>query len=357
MHTPTLFQAGLVRWQREPLLAFEEFLAQYRFGRRTLRPSSYAIYRGMFERLLAWCLAQDIALLSLTQEDLQRFLDSRPAERGQHRATGLSPLSRHRYLLLFRALFDHWQTLGRLEPSPTQPTPTKSEDAPAARAPLENAALHLLTHSAAPEREQPEHLTAQECELLVQALLETLREGGHLPWKRLRDAALVLTLLGAGLRVGELLALHWDQLSWDPSGKNLLSVHVPEHLPYPARDIEGVHPFAVEALQRWKTQHATSRLAPGRVFPADRAARALSAATVYRHVQAALHACGLHRRYEGPTLLRNSCALLWLKQGVPLAQVTRWLGHRQQRSTEALLGVGLSSAQALTESAAEDRLV
>lgn len=320
----SLFSEGLSRWQREPMLAFEEFLATYRFGRRALRPSSYTIYRGMFERLLAWCLAEGVPLWSLTEDDLQRFLDNRSGSGG---AAPLGRVSRHRYLLFFRALFDHWRTLGRMEPTP---------EALSAEPPRDNPALRLLTSVAAPERDAPEFLTLAESERLIEALLDQLRHPVHARWKLQRNPAMLLVVLGTGLRVGELIALRWEQVVRDEANATSWQVRVPEHPPYPARDIEQPHHFACEALSRWREVHQAARLAPTLVFPANRTGAPLSAATVFRQAKAALQACGIHRRYEGPTLLRNSCAARWLAQGKPVLTVMQWMGHRQLRSTEVL---------------------
>ena len=50
----SLFNYGAADWLSEPDVAFDSFLSGYRFNQRRLRPSSFVVYKGMFNRLRVW---------------------------------------------------------------------------------------------------------------------------------------------------------------------------------------------------------------------------------------------------------------------------------------------------------------
>ena len=123
-----LFQYGRTQWLAEPHAAFDDFLQSYRFGTRALRPSSAVIYRGMFRRLMKWAGEGRVGLFDLNESALESFLQ----------AQGIRPETRHRYLLVFRALFAH------LDQLPAE------NSAPAAHA-GSNPALNLLLFEVDPK--------------------------------------------------------------------------------------------------------------------------------------------------------------------------------------------------------------
>ena len=92
-----LFNYSGADWLVEPDAAFDSFLASYRFNQRRLRPSTFVIYKGMFNRLRSWAKEHGISLFETKEPAIEQFLDGR----------GLSPETRHRYLLLFTTLFEH----------------------------------------------------------------------------------------------------------------------------------------------------------------------------------------------------------------------------------------------------------
>lgn len=147
-------------------MAFDAFLAGYRFEGRNLRASSFVVYRGMFMRLHEWLEQQDKTLFSLNEKLINEFLNSRT----------LSAESRHRYLLLYTTLLAHLADFKGAQ---------------------DNLARALLLEQEAPERENPEWLTAAE----AQAFLTTAAPGSG--WKQLRNRALAHTVLGAGLHSSE----------------------------------------------------------------------------------------------------------------------------------------------------------
>ena len=324
-----LFRYGLAEWQHEPEAAFDAFLSSHRFNQRQLRPSSFTVYRGMFGRLRVWAAGQGHGLLDLDEARLSLFLQGRT----------LSEETRHRYLLVFTSLFAH---LAQLRLSAETATPAA------------NPARALLLAHNAPLRDDPEWLTPAE----VRAFIGALPPLDSKNWKRVRDRALALLVLGAGLRSSEVLALKLSDINRKTGA--LETIWVQAQKPRPARQVP-VHLFAVQALEAWLTlrakalgpaakggeQGATTAVQEGEqeagraiagelVFPASPAGAPLTQATLFRLVKKTLEAAGVAKRYEGPTLLRNTCGTLWLQKSEPW-QVMAWMGHATLRTTELLL--------------------
>lgn len=311
-----LFTYGPAEWAAEPGTAFDAFLSSYRFNNRGLRASSFEVYRGMFSRLRTWASGHGVELFDLNGAHIEDFLQGR----------GLSDETRHRYLLLFTTLFTHLALLR-----------SDVEE-------LANPARELLLEREAPGREEPEHLGTVE----LRRFLDAIPPGEQ--WKRVRDRALLYAILGAGLRSTESLTLRLD--AFHRKAEFLDSVWVPAHKPSPARQVP-LHSFAAPALEQWLGLRATLGSAtegkaagtsgldslgiPGDlVFPANLAGAPLTPVTLFRLVKNTLQRAGIVKRYEGPTLLRNTAGALWLKKHEPL-QVALWMGHATARTTELLL--------------------
>lgn len=313
-----LFDYAEADWLAEPEVAFDAFLVGYRFNNRRLRASSFSIYQGMFSRLLDWAKHRGESLFALREAALARFLEERR----------LSDETRHRYLLLLATLFEH---LARV----------RAGQSPVAPQPVDNPARVLLLEREAPGREDPAFLSPEE----VQRFTAALPQGMN--WKRLRDRAMLMLLLGAGLRTSEILALHISDLQLKDGQPDGLWVQACK--PRPARQVP-IQRMAVPAIADWLKEREMytsgnaprsvrckeQRLAGSLLFPANLAGVPLNAPTLFRLVKATLAAAHLVKRYEGPTLLRNSCGALWLRQHEPL-QVSLWLGHETVHTTERLL--------------------
>lgn len=291
-----LFSFDAQAWRQEPVAAYDAFLAGRRPNGRPLRKSTFAIYRGMYQRLLEWLESYGMSVHDLGARHLEGFLASRK----------LSDESRHRYLLAFTEVYQHLALLRDEEGNP---------------------ARELLTATRAPDRQEPEALTPEE----VQKVLATLSMQKDRRWKSRRFETLVCVLLGAGLRTSELLTLRIRDI------EECSFVHIQAQRPRPKRKVP-LHGFARGAVQQWMTYRARelSHIPGDRVFPGNEGGAALAASTLFRQVKTVLEASGITRRYEGPMLLRNTCGAAWLSH-VELYQVKEWLGHELARSTEQLL--------------------
>lgn len=290
-----LFLYGVSDWARDPDEAFDAFMSSYRFEGRGLRQSSYVVYRGMFQRLRRWMEDAGLAVVDLDEAQLESFLDSR----------NLSGETRHRYLLVFTALYRHLAELREIQ---------------------DNPARALLLQSHPPDREAPEALTPAEVEAVV-ASWPTVKT-----WKHARSKALTFIILGSGLRSSEALTLKTQELN--RKGGRIATIWVKRHGVHLERTVP-LQGFAEPVLQEWLSLRETLSLPGSLVFPADAKGGPLSPATLFRQTQTALERAGVARRYEGPTLLRNTCGAMWLAKN-PALKVQQWLGHELLRTTEQL---------------------
>lgn len=291
-----LFNYDAKAWGREPVAAFDEFLAGHRSNGRALRPSSFAVYRGMFLRLTDWLSADGLTVHDLEAGNLEDFLSSRH----------LAGETRHRYLLAFTELYQHLAIIRDAEGNP---------------------ARELLTAAPAPDRLAPEALVPTE----VVRSLDLLRAQEATGWKDRRLEAMFCLLLGAGLRTTELLALRPQDVARESS------VWVKPHKPRPERTVP-LEALAAHAMRDWlSVRHRELAHVPGALlFPGNERGAPLTASTLFRQVQGLLAAAGVSRRYEGPMLLRNTRAAVWLARH-PAPVVRPWLGHQHLRTTEELL--------------------
>ncbi len=312
-----LFDFGIEQWLSEPDVAFDAFLSGYRFNERRLRASSFRIYKGMFGRLREWALAQGLSLFDLKAASIEQFLGSR----------GLSAETRHRYLLLFTSLFEHLAHI-------------RAGEAELPSLSLANPARTLLLEREAPSREDPDFMNMAEVRRFVDALPASSN------WKRLRDRAMALMVLGAGLTSSEVLRLRVSDLRFKSGA--LEGVWIPAHKPRPERQAP-IQFWARPYVEAWLQEReslcrgdssllrALDRpLVGSLLFPSNLAGAPLKAVTLFRLVKTALDRAGVVKRYEGPMLLRNSCGALWLHQH-ELLQVSLWMGHATVRYTELLL--------------------
>jgi len=161
------------------------------------------------------------------------------------------------------------------------------------------------------------------------AIADDAEDEGREPWIGLRDKAVLLLLYGAGLRVGEAMALTGAVLplgdTLTVTGKRAKTRVVP--LLTPVR----------EAIERYL---ATSPWGVSRDLPIFRGAKGgpLSADLVRRAVRAARARLGLSERTT-PHALRHSFATHLLGRGADLRSLQELLGHASLSSTQVYTGV------------------
>jgi integrase/recombinase XerD len=251
-------------------------------------PRTVEAYRRDLEHFARWLGS---APSRATTEQLESYL-------AQLRADGLSPATIARRLASLRALYKHLMLLG-------------------ARA--DNPAAEL----ASPRRIRrlPRTLSPAEAERLIDAA------NGTTP-RALRDSAIVELLYGAGLRVGELVALERGSVDLDERLVRALGKGSKER-------IVPVGRRAAEALRRYLARgrpYLDTRRRPELFLNAK--GGPLTRAGVFLILRRLAGKAGLEPERIHPHLLRHSFATHLLEGGADLRSVQEMLGHADLATTE-----------------------
>jgi integrase/recombinase XerC len=200
-----------------------------------------------------------------------------------------------------------------------------------ARYGLHNPALRAMRAPRAGQR-LPRPLAIEEVALLTDAATD---EPGRTPWLLARDAALLLLLYGAGLRIGEALALDRGDL---PDGaESTLRVMGKGR----KERLVPLLPVIRDALAAYleACPHVLDAGSP--LFVGERGRR-LQQAVVQKRVRELRHALGLPETAT-PHSLRHSFATHLLGSGADLRSIQELLGHASLSTTQRYTGVDASS--------------
>jgi len=172
------------------------------------------------------------------------------------------------------------------------------------------------------ERKLPRFLTVTEVELLLEAPDGT-------DWTGLRDRAILETLYGAGLRVGELVGLDHEDVDLAGGLLRVRGKGKKERIVPAGR-------CAVAAIRSY-LQAAEKHAPPGRdayaVFINARDGGRLTSRSVHRIMQKYLFKTGLNPELS-PHALRHSFATHMLSNGADLRAVQELLGHKNLSTTQ-----------------------
>ncbi|WP_439545594.1 tyrosine recombinase XerC [Sandarakinorhabdus sp.] len=171
---------------------------------------------------------------------------------------------------------------------------------------------------------QPRRLPRAVAVQDVRDMVEVVGDAALLPWVAARDTAVLLLLYGAGLRIGEALALTGDAL---PLGDTLMVTG--------KRNKTRVVPILPQVRDAISAYVAACPFAVAVGQPLFRGLRggALDAGTVRRAVQGARSVLGLPAS-ASPHALRHSFATHLLARGADLRQLQELLGHASLSSTQ-----------------------
>jgi site-specific recombinase XerD len=159
-------------------------------------------------------------------------------------------------------------------------------------------------------------------------------------WKTRRDRAMQALMLGAGLKVGEVIGTYTDNIGVkDSSGSVPVTIS-----PGATGGVVRWHqtmlrPFAAEIVLDWVRERRKLGFPGQLLFPATSQGKRLNKATVYRHVKATFEQAGIEVPRQGGRTLRNAFAIRELKNGQTVEAVGEFLGHRRRRSIEPYLEV------------------
>lgn len=292
-----------------------------RLAQRRASPHTIGSYRDTFRLLLRF--AQDRtghppAQLDLGELDsvlIAAFLDHLEVDRGNSIATRNLRLTAIHSLFTYAALRcpEHAATIQQVLAVPAKRTDTTIV----------------------------EFLTRAETEALLAAPDQTTMLGR-------RDHALLLVAVQTGLRVSELTALTWDDVTFG-TGAHL-------HTRGKGRKDRSTPLLAATAslLQAWM-RHRGAR--PDEPVFASRLGGPLStdavADIVDKHIATATGRCPtLASKRVTPHTLRHTCAMGLLRAGTDIATISLWLGHSGIRATQTYLHADLAmKEQALARTA------
>ena len=163
----------------------------------------------------------------------------------------------------------------------------------------------------------------------IAAMAEDVAESATQPWIAARDEAVLLLLYGAGLRIGEAMALTGDVL---PLGDTLMITGKRAKV----RVVPVLAPVRV-AIERYVALSPYGA-APGETLFRGARGGPLAPELIRRAVQAARVRLGLGDRTT-PHALRHSFATHLLGRGADLRSLQELLGHASLSSTQVYTGV------------------
>lgn len=330
---PSLFDTPDT-WRRDPSAAFEAFVLSPEFlalSKRKpkqvnergepvalppIRGSSAKIYILMFGRFLRWMSSRNKTLFDVSSADLIAFLQQGREEDGKKVLNGVI---RFQYLGLLDRVYTHLQMQ-----NPVQEAFLVIANSGNRALLGKNQQMVALT-----DAEQAAFMLA-----LPQAPIDSDDDG--VGWKKRRDRAMQAMMLGAGLKVVEVIGLYTENVGTkDSTGSVPVSIS-----PASAGGVVRWHqtqlrPFAVPEVMRWVEDRMALKIAGPLLFPASLGGGRLNKATVYRQVRATFERAGIVVERLGGRTLRNAFAVRELKDGGSIELVGEFMGHRKRRSIDA----------------------
>lgn len=322
-------------WLSQPQKAFDAFVQSPEFlelGRRLpemesagtvrqprpMRKSTANTYRAMFGNFLGWLerSAHNVAFLAVTSDHLRLFLDQRHDDDPGKKK--LNSTIRVRYLRLLERVFAHLE----IEPNPARHA---AFDVYQQAAGGTDVAKVILS-----EAQQQAFLAALPLRVAVNPY-----DDETAGWKQRRDRAMQAMMLGAGLKVSEVIGLYTENVGQkDSTGSIPVTIS-----PGSAGGVVRWHrtqlrPFAVPEVVQWLNERKALKIPGPLLFPATLQGGCLNKATVYRQTKATFARAGIAVPRQGGRTLRNSFAHRELEAGESLELVGEFLGHRLRKSTE-----------------------
>ena len=148
------------------------------------------------------------------------------------------------------------------------------------------------------------------------------------------------TLIGAGLRIGEAIALEWGDVDWDSSALNISRTAKYGGVGTPKGDRSRavlVDAFLLQVLSEVRTAQLRAESPQLRVFRSPQGADLDRHNVRRRGHDVAVRAAGLDRAVRLHDL-RHTAATLWLAAGASIYFVQQQLGHKDIQTTIDLYG-------------------
>lgn len=325
-------------WRHQPLVACAAFLRSVAFvelGRRpshlarsgvaqeikALQPSSAKVYLHMFGTFVRWLQLHNKTLFDVTAEDLSHFLDHGSDIDGVT-VKALNSAIRIRYLRLIERIMIYLE----IQPNPAQhacfaayqqrANGSAGRDAP--KAALDLTAQLAFMHA-------------------LPAVPPPTSRNALVRWKRQRDRAMQAVMLGAGLKVSEVITLRMQQIGKvDTTGSLPITLDMGAANHSTRAHRTQLRAFAVQEVLAWLAVRERDERAGNLLFPTTPDSNVpLNHATVYRQVKATFERASIDPKRWGGRTLRNSFAARELAAAQSLELVGEFMGHRLERSTRA----------------------
>ena len=315
-------------WRTRPEVAFDGFVIAPEFLALSLRRpeantegvaippspirlSSVKVYRSMFGKYSRWIGQRHISLFDVTSDDLMDFLEQKESAAGKLTPV-LNSRIKYRYLRLLERVYIHL----KVTPNPAQ-----------------HACFAIFAggdRNKAGKDENMATLTAAQQSAFFLALPAVTGN-----WKKQRDRAMQAMMLGAGLKVSEVIGLWTENVGQlDAAGSIPITVSPGAAGGTVRWHQSQLRPFAVPEVQAWLRDREILNITGPLLFPASLLGGRLNPATVYRQTKATFSRSGIDVARLGGRTLRNSFAVKELQQGAGLEVVGELMGHRRRRSTQ-----------------------
>lgn len=344
-------------WKTDPLIAFESFVLSPEFqllGRRqttsakasqptAMRATSARIYILMFGKFIRWLGERDIALLDVTSTAILAFLEHGPDDVDQGDGApprkDLNSSIRIRYLRLFERVFQHLNV---------HPNPARHAAFDIYKSGNKNLRGQDLDKVALSQAEQDAFMQALPSAPIAHPPAGQRHAGVDVAprgWKRRRDRAMQAMMLGAGLKVSEVIGIVTESLGIaDAEGSIAVTVSPATTAGTGRWHQTQLRGFAVPEVLAWRNERKALKIPGPLLFPATLQGGTLDKATVYRQVKATFDRAGVAVPRLGGRTLRNSFAVRELQEGASVETVGEFMGHRKRKSTEHYLLGGTAPA-------------
>lgn len=294
---------------------------------QSFKDSTAIVYQAMFSRFCNWLRSEGKTIDRCESSDIQRFLDQPNTNLPLSRQKAQTSRQRQQYIRLLERIFDHLSEIGL---------------------PMINPAKQASLQGMGRGRDRPTRfLDHDERHRVIHYLETSLTNLPPYPsdldeWIAYRDLALFATLLGAGLKIGNLKHLTLNCI-------NLVEQHIElsqANYTHRAR----LQSFALPPIRAWLS--ILSRL-PGppsfasqTVFLADRAKgfgrqasnRQMHPSSVHRRIQAILADCDISGERASAQTLRNTYAAILIDTGASDNELVDFLGLQANITAQRLRG-------------------
>jgi integrase len=176
----------------------------------------------------------------------------------------------------------------------------------------------------------PDYYSDAEVDQLIAHLKQTSTQnspGSPMPWKGVRDCAIIALMLGGGLSPGDARAATLDGIYTEGGAVPDIpwKLALPGNGNAPARETP-LAQWSGEILLTWLSVRAEHNIAGAFLFPSTLSGKPLSHTSCYEICKAVLAEAGFANDNGGVFKLRHTFALRQLASGRDENEVARWLG-------------------------------